>query len=369
MHPLHRRALAAAALTATAVTAALPLGAAGAAAAGGSSAPPTVTTVSDGYLFPLTFAVSKGRIYVADAATATLSLNSPDRVIARGPKGGEIAGVEFDKAGRTFAYATTDYKTGLTTLRIKAPGRRAVVANLSAFEKRYNPDRRVRYGVDNPSKCVSDAFKKIEGAPPVTYTGIVESHPYAVASYGTGWIVADAAGNDLLRVNAKGQVSLLRVMPRQPFKITATAAASLGLPACAIGVTYNFESVPTDVEVGPRGELYVSTLPGGPEGPVPGFAGRGSVYLMSARTGAVSKIATGFSGTTNVAVTPSGKVYVSELGAGRVSVIEKRRPRVVVDLPNVVAVEYSGGKLYASTVAPTDDKGNPTGTGKIVRIG
>jgi hypothetical protein len=39
----------------------------------------------------------------------------------------------------------------------------------------------------------------------------------------------------------------------------------LGLPACVVGKTFNFEPVPTDVELGRDGLLSVSSLPGGPE--------------------------------------------------------------------------------------------------------
>ena len=37
------------------------------------------------------------------------------------------------------------------------------------------------------------------------------------------------------------------------------AAAAFGLPDCVVGVTYAFESVPTDVEVGPDGQLKIET--------------------------------------------------------------------------------------------------------------
>jgi hypothetical protein len=40
----------------------------------------------------------------------------------------------------------------------------------------------------------------------------------------------------------------------------------------------------------------------------------------------------------------------------------------VVDLPGVAAVEYANGSLYASTVPPFDENGNPVGTGTVVRI-
>ncbi len=56
-------------------------------------------------------------------------------------------------------------------------------------------------------------------------------------------------------------------------KVTKESAAALELPDCVVGVTYAFEPVPTDVEVGKDGYLYVTTLPGGPESPALGARG------------------------------------------------------------------------------------------------
>jgi hypothetical protein len=123
-------------------------------------------------------------------------------------------------------------------------------------------------------------------------------------------LVADAAGNDILRVRADGTISTVAVLPPQPTVVTADAADALGLPDCAIGLTYNFEAVPTDVEVGRDGQLYVSLLPGGPEDP--NLGARGSVYAVNPQTGATHQIATGFAGATNLALGPDGTIYVAE---------------------------------------------------------
>ncbi len=364
MQTLSRGALAAAAaLTTTVVVAGMP---SQAHAAAPYEPAVKVTPIDTASVLPLSFAVDRGTVFVADAATSTIRVAGQAKPVVTGPQPGEIAGIERLRSG-AYAYAATDGKTGRATLTIRVPGRRTVVADLSAFERKYNPDAKARYGVTNPSRCVRDAWAKNPNLPPLQSRGIVESHPYAVAfDRKLGWIVADAAGNDLLRVDSRGRVRLLSVLPRQPFRITAAAAKELGLPTCAIGVVYNFEAVPTDVERGPDGKLYVTTLPGGPEGGGPGLSGRGSVYRVHPHTGRASRIGTGFTLATGLAVTRWGQVLVAEYGpTGRISVLHHRRPRPLVTLPWAAAVEVEGYHLYAST-APLGEQG-PTG-GTVVKI-
>jgi sugar lactone lactonase YvrE len=123
--------------------------------------------------------------------------------------------------------------------------------------------------------------------------------------------------------------------------------------------------VPTDVELGPDGALYLTTLPGGPE--APGVA-RGSVYRFTLTSHHLRRIAGGFNMATNLAVTPSGRVLVAELGAGRISTVYRGRPEQVINLAGVVAVEFRDHVLYASTLGPTNDQGEPTGPGSVVAI-
>lgn len=324
---------------------------------------PSIQVLSTAPVAPFQIAVSHGRVYVADGGTSTVSI-LPSTVIATGPQPGDVAGLDVGRQGQV-AYTTTSYTTGDTTLTILREGKPPVVADLSSFERTRNPDSKTEYGVKNPSQCVSDALAGM-GAP-VSYRGGVDSHPYGVASLGEdGWVVADAGGNDLLRVDSKGRVSLLAVLPAQPLKITTEIAATLHLPDCVVGVTYRFEPVPTDVEVGPRGMLYVSTLPGGPEDPSMGA--RGSVYVVNPHNGHARRVVTGFAGATNLAVSPDGTVYVAELFGGQISVVSHGKAEPLVQLRGALAVEWAKGDLYASTIAPTDAGGNPIGTGSVVRI-
>ncbi|GAA4360957.1 ScyD/ScyE family protein [Angustibacter luteus] len=347
--------------TTLAAAAALVLATPGAASAHSHSHGPTVTVLNSTVGAPFQLAYRHGLV-VADGATSTVSrVNGP--VLAHGPTPGEVAGVAFAPDG-AMAYTSLDYTNGNATLTITRQGKAPVVADLSGFEASHNPDQNVTYGVDNPSQCVQDAFEPLGGA---TSQGGVDSHAYSVTSWLFGsWIVADAGGNDLLKVDRWGHVSLLKVLPRQPLVVTADIAAGLGLPDCVVGVTYNFEPVPTDVEVGPWGHLYVSLLPGGPEGPQLGA--RGSVYTVNPFTRSTHRVATGFLGATNVAVDHRGTVYVAELFGGQISTIQHGKVKPYVQLPGALAVELAGDKLFASTLGPTDEEGNPTGPGSVVRI-
>jgi sugar lactone lactonase YvrE len=117
--------------------------------------------------------------------------------------------------------------------------------------------------------------------------------------------------------------------------------------------------VPTDVEVH-KGMLYVSTLPGGPEDP--SLGARGSVYRINPRNGDWARIGRGFLGATDVAVAPSGQVYVAELFGNKVSTIKNGRSKKVAKVMQPSAIEFAGKKLYA-----TSDTFADTG-GKIVRV-
>jgi hypothetical protein len=274
-----------------------------------------------------------------------------------------VAGVAVNERG-DLAYTTTDYATGDTTLTVRRRHGGTVVADLSGFERSRNPDSSVSYGIDDPTMCQQQAFEQLGGA---TYTGQVDSHPYAVApARDGGWVVADAGGNDLLRVDRRGRVSLLKVLPRQGTAITAQAAAGLGLPACVVGAVYHFEPVPTDVERDGRGALLVSLLPGGPEDA--SLGARGSVYTVDGRSGEARRVAGGFLGATNLALGPDHRIFVAELFAGQVSVVDHGTVKPYVQLPGALSLVWLKGTLYAGTLAQTDDEGAPTGPGTLVAI-
>ena len=76
-----------------------------------------------------------------------------------------------------------------------------------------------------------------------------------------------------------GRIKTIAVLPPRPEVISQEQAESFGFPACTFGKTFNFEPVPTDVEVGRNGEPYVSSLPGGPEDA--SLGARGGVFRVN----------------------------------------------------------------------------------------
>jgi hypothetical protein len=325
-----------------------------------SVAAPAVTTVSTAYRAPVQVALGGSTMLVAQW-NGLYRVGSSTPIIV-GPRGGDIRGVAFGAGARSYAYTSSTADHTDTRLTIVTPGSPNVVASLSAFEKANNPDARAVYGVRNASACVRSAFKALDGGP-ANYTGKVDSHPYSVAGGGHPWFVADAAGNDVLRVDADGAVSRVATLPAQVFTFSARLVAGLGMPSCVVGARYSAEPVPTDVEVGPDGFLYVTVLPG-----LYDLGQAGGLYRVNPTTGAMTRIATGFAGAVNVAVTSKGAIYVAEQLRGTISLIRSGKGVPVVSLPNVTGVEAFGARLYATQLAPVVN-GIRSGPGRVVKIG
>lgn len=94
--------------------------------------------------------------------------------------------------------------------------------------------------------------------------GARESNPFGVAGLaGGGALVADAAGNDLLKVTPRGRVmTVARIKPRW-----VRVPEGLGNTAPPAGTRVRSEAVPTSVVVGADGYWYVGELRGSPATP------------------------------------------------------------------------------------------------------
>ncbi len=317
---------------------------------------------------PFNLSVAHGRVLVADGFANQVGRLKADGSIATVVADATgTSGVATSKGGRYLAYTTTvGGEEGITAsgLNIWGPRGSRVYADTLAYETANNPDSINHYGIDNPSQCVIDAFNAAKF--PYDYTGQIDSHAYSVTPFGRKWIVADAGSNTLWKIDNAGNIRTLSVFPPQRHTVTASEAATLGFPACVIGVTYAFEPVPTDVEVGKDGYLYVTTLPGGPEGPVLGA--RGKLWKVNPYTGHAWVVAGNFLGATNLAIGTRGEIYVAEYFGGKISVVKHGRVSPFMNLQNVVALETGRhGALWAGTTINLDPS-LPEVPGTIVKI-
>lgn len=331
--------------------------------------PPTATTVADTLFTALSSAIAPdGTAYVTQNFAGTLT-----RISKKGARsdlyssgGAEVGGVSL--AGSTVLFAETGFSGdpedpgGFTGIRsIDRRGTVRTLADTGAYEIANNPDGDVVYGARGISdECAAQwptpDPNDPEGPPPATYTGDVNPHPYATLPGPHGaTFVADAGANSIQRVGRSGRITTLALMPAQPITITADLASAIGLPACAVGLRYFFDPVPTDVEWGRDGWLYVSLLPGGPEDA--SLGARGAVYKVHPVSGRTVKVAGGFLGATNLAVSPNGDVYVSEIVGNRVSVLKRgsKAPKTFAALPWATSVEYAHGALYATASPELED--------------
>lgn len=364
---MNRRALALlASAAAAAVSVSLALSPQTATAHPSSWTPPTPEVLNSTVGAPFNLEVTPRGLLVADGGPGQISRLMRDGSLSTVvPDVIGASGVATSRKALAYTSTTTDETTFTNTaasLEIQYRWGKHVHADTLAFENANNPDQVNTYGIENPTACQDALLQPIGGA---SYTGQVDSHAYSVASWRDKWVVADAGGNDLLLVDGHGRIRTLAVLPPQEATITQAFLDENFPPgvdtSCLVGATYGFEPVPTDVEVGSDGYLYVTTLPGGAEDD--SLGARGAVWRVSPWTGRIHKIADGLAGATNLALS-HGKIYVTELFGGQVSVIKGHHARPYVALPGAVSIEAGRhGSLYVGTLDPTSQ-----GPGSIVRL-
>ena len=185
-------------------------------------------------------AAPDGSLLVADAGQGIVDADDGSLIAA-------LPGVT-DVAPRTGGglWATTSFgPEGTQRLyRITGDGEAVEVANLFDFEEKRNP-----------------------------HPALIESNPFDVADLGGGEaLIADAAGNDLLKVDKHGKVKVVAVLPNE---LVSTAnikslAGCDGEPVpglaeiCDLPPEIPAEPVATSVAIGPDGAYYVGELKGFP---------------------------------------------------------------------------------------------------------
>lgn len=334
---------------------------------------PTGTLASD-LLTPLSAAVDDdGTAYVSSnfgGQILKIRKGKAPKVVYTHPKGYEVGALSVDDGVVTFAVTRSDRETfentGSWLKRLYPSGKVRTVADLNRYETRHNPDRRTSYGFRDGNTACNAKWPAELGAP-AAYRGGVDSHPYATATKHGRTYVADAGGNSILSVSSHGRVSTVATLPGIPYTFTPEVVAGFGLDPCFTGRTYYFEGVPTDVETGPGSRLYVSSLPGGPEGPELGS--RGSVFTIDARTGHKRQIARDFLGATGVAVGPSGTVYVAEMFGNKVTAVRHGHRWTVASPTTPGAVEWTKWGLVVTTDVLSGTDGSSAPAGKLINLG
>lgn len=346
-----------------------------------------VTTIADGLTSPLLGLTvdQRGTTYVAQTFTGTITAidRRGGRTDVVTGQGTQVTGVAAGKRG-ALAWIEQSEADGrpVGSLKVRARDGRVttVTTGLAQYELDTNPDGGVDYGfVDLDEACKADFPSPPEppsGPPnpdtpppppgPEPEPGDINPNPYALAFGPKGsFYVADAGGNTILRVSRSGRISTVALLPPVPFTIpSAEVAAGLGLPSCTAGETYLFQPVPTDVERGRNGMLYVSSLPGGPEDASLGY--RGGVYRVNPWTGHVKRIAWGLLGAVDLALDHRGRIYVAELFDNAITRVGHGPNRKVAGVPSPGAVEFAQGKLVVTSGNGFGDFGQPVAS--VVRV-
>lgn len=213
-----------------------------------------------------------------------------------------------------------------------------VVADIAGYEAAHNPDGQA-----------------------------IDSDPYAVLQVRDDYaLVADAAGNDVLKVDRRGHVSTFHVFPNI---VNATCLdPSLQQPPPA---KPGCQFVPTSLAIDRRGDVYV----GGLGGLVPG---QGRVVKLSADGRHVLKTWTGLTSVTGVAVDDDGTLFVSQLFAPEAAPFNPavqgvltrigKHSRTSIDVPfpaGVVVDSRDNVYVSAFSIAPAGGLNDPS-TGQHV---
>jgi hypothetical protein len=246
-------------------------------------------------------------------------------------------------------------------VRFTGHGSPRVEARFGPFEAANNPDHGAGTGVSIGEEAA------------------IDSDPYSVVPYRDGYVVADAAANDLLFVGPHGHISVLAVFPT----ITEVAAPGTLGPSQTTPVTVQAQAVPDAVTVGPDGALYVGELGG-----FPFNVGTSSVYRVVPGH-QPTLYATGLTAIGDLAFDHQGRLLVLEIDQagindpalnsgglptpGAIIGIDRHNHQTVLastglEFPTGMAINRAGD-IYVSNYGVLPATGGPGGlSGQIIRV-
>ena len=151
--------------------------------------------------------------------------------------------------------------------------------------------------------------------------GIIESNPFDVAALPGGQVlVADAAGNSLLFVDALGRIDWIATLPDDLVSTEHVkqlfGCPGSGAPACGLPGMIPAQAVATSIAVGPDGAYYVGELKGFPAPMGESRVWRiepGARHAVCGSSPACRVVADGFTSVVDLVFGPGGTLHVIEL--------------------------------------------------------
>lgn len=334
-----------------------------ASASGAQAAPPWdgPMALAEGLITPLHLAAGPfGSVTVSEGVASRLTTvaGGEARTVYEA-LGWDVGGVDYD--GGTLVFVESrgggpDPSPRVGLLKAIDPDGvvRTVTDQIARYGIDHDPDRDVRYGlsasdVSAAGGCVAELAA---AGIPASYTGAAvatDSHLVSVAVAGGTAYVADAGANTVLAVDLRfGVISSVTVLPAMEAVLSDESTRALGAPSCA-GLRYAFEGVPTDVEVGPDGRLFVSAVPGGAAHDI--APPQGAVYRVDTLTGAVELYADELITPTGIALDAAGSLYIASLFGPGILKVAPGGGEAGLYLPafRVADVEVHRSRLFATT--------------------
>lgn len=283
----------------------------------------------NGPLFGLATA-HDGTILVADASTGIIPIS--DGVVGEAiplPGVTAVSPIRGDSMWATTGAGGDPTQNTGQGLHYISNGTARLIVDLFAFEAARNPDG-------------NDPF---------------DSNPYDVATLDQrNALVADAGGNDLLRVNSNGKVEVMAVFPDELVS-TANIKTLAGCPDSGAGFCFlpdmmPAQAVPTSIAIGRDGSIYVGELKG-----FPGPTGESNIWRVARNAnGAQCGISPqcvkvfdgGFTSIVDLEFGRDGKLYVVELDEASWAAVEIFQTTVggtvnACDLATLSCSEVAGG--------------------------
>ena len=257
-------------------------------------------------------------------------------------------GLESDPATRTSFAQIPELANFASLVHMPASGNWQVVSDIGQFEIDNNPD-----------------------------FGAVDTDPFGILVEPGGRVVADSGANDLVRVAANGEISLLATFPSR--SSNPPRPSGVANPPTS-------DAVPTTVVKGPDGAYYIGELTG-----MPFTTGRANIYRLDPEADAIPRdftvgdaFLTGFKAIIDIAFDEDGTLYVLQHATGAMLSGPGILVRVVPDMTQAdIRAQYQQGTrttVIANLPQPTSVvigpdhelyvtiRGTTAGGGEVIRL-